>query len=70
METITDSISDLIKVGGILFALFHFLVGFVMYRDMIRINKVIRTRYSRFFLLLSNIYLIILLVILVVFILI
>lgn len=65
---IIDNTGELVQIIGILFALFHFLVGFVFYRDMVRITQVIRTRRSGIFMLLSNFYIISLLAIVILFI--
>ncbi len=70
METIAENIQTGVKILAIIFALFHFLAGFVFYRDMVRINNVIKTRKSGLFMFLSNLYLFILLSIVILFILI
>lgn len=58
---------DVVKIGGILVSLVHFLVGFVFYRDMVRMARVLRTKNTIFFMAITNIYILILLVILIIF---
>lgn len=68
MDIDVNSIEELFKLGGILAALIHFAVGFIMYRDMLRINKVIKTNSRGLFTLISNGYILFLLAIVIVFI--
>ena len=63
-----DNVGDLVQMLGIIIALFHFLAGFVLYRDMVRISRVIRTRKSILFMFLSNVYILTLLAIIILFI--
>ncbi|BCX13784.1 MAG: hypothetical protein KatS3mg085_316 [Candidatus Dojkabacteria bacterium] len=62
-------IIDAIKIAAIVFAVGHFLAGLLLFRDMIRINKSLKTKNSSFFNLLSFIYLLFLLFVLIIFIL-
>jgi len=57
MEIALDDLNQIIKITGIIFALFHFLAGFVMYIDILRINKVVETDRKRQITFLMNIYL-------------
>lgn len=66
---VRDVLKDVIQIGGILFALSHFIVGFILYRDMVRINRVLKTPNSRSFMIIANLYIFFLLIILIGFIL-
>lgn len=46
MEGDFNTIREGVRVLGLVAAVFHFLVGFVIYRDIIRINKVLKTKRS------------------------
>lgn len=61
-----ESFSELIKIFGILFALVHFLIGTVLFRDMYRMNKIVMTKNAGCFNFLSFFYIGMLLLILVI----
>lgn len=63
---LTDNVPEIVKIGGVLFASFHFLVGFVMYRDMVRINRVLKTKNSGVLKVLSVVYILLLLIIIII----
>lgn len=60
MGIIDDNIDNIFKLFGILFALGHFLAGFIMYREIIRMNNVIRTKRRGVFVTLANLYILVL----------
>lgn len=64
-----ETIIQVIKIMGIIFSLIHFLIGFVLYRDIVRINSVIKKRRQLQFLLVVDVYVLSLFIILVLFIL-
>lgn len=64
-----ETIIQTIKILGIIFSFFHFLVGFVLYRDIVRINSIIKKRRRIQFLIIADIYVLGLFLILVFFIL-
>jgi hypothetical protein len=65
----TGLITDSVKIAAIIFAVGHFFAGLLLFRDMIRINRALKTKNSSFFNLLSFVYLLFLLFVLIVFIL-
>lgn len=64
-----ESIIEVLKIFAILFALFHFLVGLILFRDMIRMNRIIKTSNRGCFTFISFFYIFVLLCTLVLFIL-
>lgn len=44
MPTLDDTIVQLVKIVAIVFALVHLLAGFVLIRQMSRMNTIIRTQ--------------------------
>lgn len=44
-----ENIDHVIKMVAILFALFHFLVGLLLYKEVSRMNKVFTTKYQGLF---------------------
>lgn len=61
---LVDNLGDILKIAGILFGLLHVLVAFVLYRDVLRINRVVKTQYSPLITYISSIYIILVLTIL------
>jgi len=62
---ISKDLIDLLKIAAIVFALFHFLAGVILVRQVSRMIKIIHTPNSGCFYLISLIYLIILVLVLV-----
>jgi choline-glycine betaine transporter len=44
MLTLNESIIQLVRISAIVFALIHLLAGFVLIRQMSRMNNIIRTQ--------------------------
>lgn len=69
MDDFFETIRQGIQIVGILGALLHFLIGFLLYRDVVRMNRVLKTKQSTAIQFLSYLYLGLLIVILIAFIL-
>lgn len=63
LEFLTN-IQDVIKIGAILIALFHLLAGLVLYYEILRINRVIKTPRRYINLLVINVYILVLIIVL------
>ncbi|MFS8130702.1 MAG: DUF5657 family protein [Candidatus Dojkabacteria bacterium] len=55
-----SSVVDLIRLAAIIFALFHLLSGFILVRQMLRMNNIIKTPNKGFLNFVSLVYLIVL----------
>lgn len=68
INNVFENSADVIKVFAIIFSLFHFLVGFVIYREINRISNEIVTYLSPWIRFITTVYVLILAVIIGVFI--
>ncbi len=66
---VLPEVLELVKIGAIIFALGHLLLGFKLYLDMTKMNRELRTKNSFFFTFFTNFYIVVLTIILAIFIL-
>lgn len=58
MGDLNQTIQDGILIFGLVFALLHFLLAVVLYRELLRINSVFKSENSGFIVILATFYLI------------
>ncbi len=63
-----ENIELFIKIVLIIFGLFHFLLGFILYREVRRMNNIYKTRNRGNFLFISNLYIFIMFTLLILYI--
>jgi uncharacterized membrane protein len=54
---INEETFEFIKIIGLLFSVVHLLVGFILVKQMLRMNKMVRSRSSSFFVFIGFAYL-------------
>jgi len=52
----TIDLNQILKIGAIVYSLFNFLIGFLLYRELMRINSVLKIRGKNFFIIVFNLY--------------
>lgn len=66
IDNIFTNGADMARIIALIFAFFHFLAGFVIYREIMRVSGVIVTKLTPFIKFVATVYLAILILIIVI----